>query len=820
MIFKTTYIHTCTLQTLLTFKFLKFTNYTYTDTYKHIHSHIYYNYIMSTTPEYSTPTASSPITIDGESSECQTERPPAPQRTPPVRRRSTPPSITRGTPLSGDQMQTASDVAANLGDPTTPPPAPTTREPPMAPAPASPPLNANRVRNNSGSPPPPPPFDLDDSDESDSYIQADGSSTIAQNGSSVKTGDEEILQPSTSMPLSLTELSDASSLSSSTGIGPPRPSAAPPSQPFVAELTARQRKQNERKEARETKKKEKAARKTAYKRLEEAAKERRRLDKIEARKQKAQLKKEKASVKAKHQRLKLDRMGSANLSMLVNALAETLESLPSNTLLHHFKASLPIRMLDEHKLWSMKEEDPTALVRTLDDIFNYALGPIVKDHVPKCVWKVIPRRNHNGTQLNATQRNKQLQGKENDPLYMYFLALRRLGGQESDNDVQNRDDAAEYLESAVNELVNKHIMRSGNLSTSDKIWSQHFMGTGWCLAYHVLWTLMSLVTGDVEECRHSTYVDKHCGSTDQQRQYRHRTLETAEKVFHTYLRFTNRRAPLDTTDHPTSQEREEHHLVHFHMIRMFFQHVWPYVVGKYNDYPVVGTPDEVAALVKNMPIAKLFLFCQGKNDQTSLQFPVNMVRLALLFESNDYAPDVVDEISVSFLHRAIICLDSNYLLGLSSPYISNETLNLRQSPPGVLDLGTTKDDETIAAHERLWQLARRDFNDYMMHCGLQSEFIENTNSPAELHRKAVAKKLADKTATEKDRLDNIILATPEERIVSPTPLSPVRETNLDNASPTTIDVDTRSDEERQNIADNIIRMNNERIANRIITSAV
>lgn len=661
--------------------------------------------------------------------------PPPPMRTPPMRRAT--------GPLHPDT------------DPGSPPPPPLTRQPP---------IDAHMLRDVTKKSPPPE-FDLDANDTmGDKY--------------------KPVARPPTPAALVLTSIASLDVIGDTIKgrRNTPRPSAALPASDTGSDEdvgnnnsnngTSQHPKNMTRQEKREAwlaKKAQKHQEKLAnnkprlahnaeIKRRSKELKAKIKLEKEAIQKLKADASRDKRAVDAKYKRMALDRKGIKNLATLVDGLLETVISMSSSVhAFNYMKAHVPLILMSENVLMCMKECDQVEMVRTLDDIFNYGLGPYVRNHVPKKIWKIIPRR------LPTTSQTAQQQSNANNPLLLYFMALRKLGGQEltSDND-RNRTEAIDLLLSAIKGLTTMHAVNANNVYAPEDMWPEFYYNNGWCLAYHLFWAAMSLMTGDVEECRQMTYVDGACGSVDQEQQFRFRQLEQAEQLFHDYLRFTNYRSAMSTNGAANAGEMEHHHLAHFHMLRMFFQHIWPHAVATYNDYPVVGTSDELKVLTRRHPTPQFYLFCQGHLAQTSVRFPVNMSRLALLFLNNNYQVELAHDLTQAFTHIVREALDTDYMMGLDPPFITQATFDLRQTLPSIEDW-TTSDltDETIDAHDRVWQLVRNEFNDYMISCGMLPDYLQNVNSPRERHRKALASRIAKETANAVATVDTTSNTTSE-----------------------------------------------------------
>lgn len=449
---------------------------------------------------------------------------------------------------------------------------------------------------------------------------------------------------------------------------------------------------------------------------------------------KRQESKELAQIKKQHA---LNQKNCRKLHVLMDSLSYMLDKIGY----HDMRRA--IKQMNTHALWKINDSARIALVCTLDDIFNFNMGTKYNACIPKKVWKIIPRRKN--------KQKRMLQGNPNDPLYLYFCAMFSLDAY--GNTLDSGSQVVAVLFKAINQLTCVHVSPSGVTQYSQDVWPQYFANNGWCLAYHLMYVTMSLLTGDMEEKRMQTYIKRICTSSDQKEKYCYRHVKLAEKLFHSYLRFTNMwSSTAPQTDSPSRMDVELHHLVHFHMLRMFFQHVWPAVVSApYVNYPVVGTEEEVKALLTRYPLPHLFMFCQGNLYlATSMTFPVNMPRLALLFESNSYQPDLALEMTSAFVRHARSELDNNYIQGLSSPYITRETCQLRSNllyHDGCLDqfnLAKLSQD-LVMRHERVWQAVLADFNDYMMHCGFLEGFLPSTDSPLELYERA--KQDANKTTT-------------------------------------------------------------------------
>lgn len=453
-----------------------------------------------------------------------------------------------------------------------------------------------------------------------------------------------------------------------------------------------------------------------------------------------------------YKRIKLNQRGVKKLTILIRGLKNTLLSISSYSGVRILKTELPVMML-EGNITDLTSKQQCNLINAFDDIFNYALGPRLKDKLPKKVWRIIPRRDPELTERQASQDN---------PLVLYYMAIRHLGGQEIDP-THNIDYnmTLDMLQRAVNVLAKLNKIDYNKYRQPQTVWGEYYTTDGWCLTYHLFWTMMTLLTGDKEELRRLTYLDQLCHPTNQIGFYGNRHINRAEMVFLDYLRFTSKRMQMnyniDTCDKFII---DLHHMVHYDMLRMFFQHVWSVAVGSYINYPVVGTPTEVKVITACYPLPHLFMFVQGYDAQTSVAFPLNLARIAKLFLDNRYRVGLATELINTFKHHVRTQLDNNYLSGLEYPFMDLGTIKTR-------NILYNQTQPTIKLQHSVWEMVLNDFNDYMMSCSDDgSPFLKKVGGPL-------------------DNLESITNDSIRDSIIQPSPLSSSCITvNMDNVSDT------------------------------------
>lgn len=502
-----------------------------------------------------------------------------------------------------------------------------------------------------------------------------------------------------------------------------RPSAAPPPLPphelSVAELTAKQKRAKMRKARREEIARGKARDKNKKKLVDDIHRIYR--ESIGNKSVAERLQKKKVI-----RQRKADKNTCVMLGNILDGLINTLDNVKceyTRSYIDLYKGTTPLKILSRHIKVSMGREARGMLLTALIEVMNSGLDKELQDKLPrKCRSHII------GDYVDNC-----------DPLTLFFKGVF----------MQYREETI-LLDITRKETVNI-LFDAINLLTADDAadkYPYYFANSPWNLGYHVIWATMGLLLGDNEKYRGISYMDIGNNYSNGEYAYRFRDIRKAEELFHIYLRFAAKRSANmvsrdsnvklykkemtryygcgennidgDKYKREVNLEWGEYHMMHYDMLRMFFQHIWPVCVASYIKYPIMGTDKKKNELLSRYPLPHLFMFVQA-SGYTCLEFPINFARLSILFINNGYEEELALEINNSFKEHLTLGLERDCLASLGEPYMKKDTLmhryNMfcyrREVENNVHNVKMVKNIDMMVRKE-----VREDINNYMLSCGL------------------------------------------------------------------------------------------------------